>query len=122
MRRAIQMLFKRHRAIGATIEVTTTTERAGYYDDYGDWVPSGTNQETKIIELECAILPLKKSFIIASGGTYTGFDREIYLYEPLKKHQKVTYKQVTYKVMEALDVSDFSGVYIYTLKAVTPFA
>lgn len=121
-RRAIKMLFKRHRAEGVTAKVTTTAEREGYYDDYGDWVPPGKNQDTDEIELECAILPLEQKFIMSSGGTYTSSDRAIYLYGPLELNQHITYKDMTYKVMESLDTSEFSGVYIYTLKAVSPFA
>ena len=121
-RQAIKTLFRRWQAKGATTPKTITSTIPGYYDDLGDWVPPGTNQVTEETALMCAILPLKADFINGSGGVYTSRDREIYLYEPLQARQEITYKGVTYKVEDELDTSDFSGVYIYTLKAVSSFA
>jgi len=117
MRTALKTLFRRWNAKGAT---TVTTDSApGYYDDSGDWVePTVVERDTPI---DCAILPLRND-VIQSSTVYTSKDREIYSYIALKPKQPITYKGVTYTVEDELDTSDFGGVYVYTLKAVSAFA
>lgn len=117
MRTALKMLFKRWGAKGAT--TVTTDSTPGYRDDSGDWVPPTVIENN--VPLQCAILPLRND-VILNSTVYTSQDREIYSYTALKPKQEITYKGVKYKVEEELDASDFGGVYVYTLKAVSAFA
>lgn len=117
MRTALKMLFRRWKANGAT--TITTDSTPGHYDDSGEWVPpTVTERDTPI---DCVILPLRND-VMQNNTVYTSKDREIYSYTALKPKQNITYKGVTYTVEEELDISDFGGVYVYTLKAVSAFA
>lgn len=92
----------------------------GDYNDSGDWITSNPTQ----ITMTGAIISMRESRILRSGGVYTKQDRALYTLEPLDKAlqgARIIHKGKEYRLESELTNSDFTGVWAYVLKYVSVF-
>jgi hypothetical protein len=97
----------------------------GHYQD-GDWL-EGEKQPVPSIGV---ILPLSEDDLEFAGvsayasseirdpavGSYSVKDRKLYTTQPLKLGQKITYKNITYTILNFKDYSDYADVFIYVAR------
>lgn len=99
-------------------EVETTSD--GYFDDSGDWQP-GKPVKTVLFG---AIISHRESKIFRSEGTITGQDRALYMLSPLSdglRGAQILFEGKRYRIGDELNNADFTGVWSYVLKYVSPF-
>lgn len=83
----------------------------------GGWV-NGYYEEptTKLVPLECVIVPMATRVIYNSGGRYSSGDRNMYARVLFPLRSKVIYKAVVYSVEEVADYTEYGNFYTYVLK------
>lgn len=102
-------------------EFVIVTHSDGDYDEYGE---RQAGIETKTT-LTGAIISHRQSKIFKSEGTLTEQDRALYMLSPLDKSlqgAKVIYEGQKYSISSELQNANFTGVYAYLLKFVSPFS
>ena len=100
-------------------EFTLVEEGNGFYDDKGSYVKG------KVIkrELTGAIMNIRDSKLYRSEGTLTSADKELYSFDKISNivNAFIVWKGNKYKIEEAEENAEFTGVYRYTLKYVSAF-
>lgn len=105
-----------------TVDFTVLNAGEGSYDDKGDWVVSGSEEEQK----QGAIIGISENKIYRSDGVLTEKDKQLYTKESLGRIDKahVVYDGNKYKVEQEPSEGNaqFTGVFSYVLKWVSAFA
>ena len=97
-----------------------TYECEGDFDEKGDFVKGVPIVET----LQGAIINYKESKVYRSEGALSTQDKRLFVFKPLKKAllgATVIDKGKVYKIELTSENADFTGVYAYTLRYVSPF-
>ena len=112
-----QRLIKKYES-----EFTAITQTDGFFDyeNGGEWVAG----EIVKTSLRGAILNQSENKIFRSEGALTEKDKQLVTLSPIddKLHgARIIYEDNEYSIMNCVQNAKFTGVYVYTLKYVSPF-
>lgn len=103
-----------------SVDFKVICESKGDYDDSGEYV---NGKKTEHI-LHGAIIAYSENQIYRSEGKLTAQDKLLIMQQPVDEAlhgAEVIYEDKRFKIDSVLENAEFTGVYQYTLKYVSPF-